>query len=129
MIKEQIRILRGGVESFITVDKAGATSDMYHTFDELYDHRIALFITTCRILSLAYPKEELMEVWRSELHSDGARMDGWFILGIHKLPGVQITYHIPMDKWPETDFAETLAFAPKWDGHTPDDVLERLKWL
>jgi hypothetical protein len=71
----------------------------------------------------------LQEVWRSKLHSDGSSFDGWFILGIGKEKGKQITYHLPTVRWDEVSFAETLEKAPEWDGHTPDDVLERLKAL
>lgn len=101
-------------------------SDTYHTMDELYDHRITLFIALCKEFA-ANRFEDV--VWRSEAHSDGSKYDGWFILGIHKTEGKQITYHLPMARWDETDFAETLETAPKWDGHTSADVLNRLKAL
>jgi hypothetical protein len=71
-------------------------------------------------------------VWRSRFHSDGEICFGTgsqFVLGIGKEPGKQITYHIPIDRWDETEFAETLNIAPKWDNHTSADVLERLKVL
>ena len=101
-------------------------SDGYHTFGELYEHRIALFIALCRTYAdTHFP----IEVWRSKLHFDGSSFDGWFIMGIRKEKGNQITYHLPMSKWDETDFAETLECAPEWDGHTSADVLERLKKL
>ena len=101
-------------------------SDGYHTFDELYDHRITLFIALCKEFA-ANRFEDV--VWRSETHSDGSKYDGWFILGIHKTEGKQITYHLPMERWDETEFAETLETAPKFDGHTSADVLNRLKAL
>lgn len=108
-------------------------SDGYHTFDELYDHRIALFIALCRMIDNSnYEKEgteKFIHVWRSKLHSDGTSFEGWFILGIGKEKGDQITYHLPLSKWEETNFAETLDHAPAWDGHTPADVLKRLKNL
>ena len=71
------------------------------------------------------------DVWRSKYHSDGELAFGgdWFVLGINKESGNQITYHLPIERWEETDFAETLDKAPEFDGHTPDDVLERLKRL
>jgi hypothetical protein len=69
------------------------------------------------------------DVWRTKVHSDGLILDGWFILGINKKSGNQITYHIPLSRWKETDFAETLEKAPEYDGHTSDDVLLRLKTL
>lgn len=99
-------------------------SDGYHTFDELYDHRITLYIALCKFVNSsegAYP------VWRSKVHSDGSKYEGWFLLGIEKTKGSQMTYHIPLERWGETDFAETLEIAPEFDGHTPQDVLERIK--
>lgn len=30
----------------------------------------------------------------TEVHSDGSIMEGWFLLGIHKYQGHQITYHM-----------------------------------
>ena len=104
--------------------------DGYHTFEELYGHRIALFVTLCRFV---HNDEHRMlhdtPVWRSKFHSDGSSFYGWFIMGIGRNKGEQITYHLPLSKWDETDFAETLDKAPEFDGHTPDDVLERLKNL
>ncbi len=115
--------------------------DGYHSFTELYDHRITLYVALCKTLKTAWKeyiyKYELGDdnkdwpnpVWRSKKHSDGEAWDGWFILGIHKGKGEQITYHIPMSRWEDTNFADTLELAPEWDGHTPQDVLERLKNL
>jgi len=99
-------------------------SDGYHTFDELYEHRITLFIALCK-----KSQDFIVDVWRSQIHSDGSNYDGWFILGIGKETGKQITYHIPNSLWEETNFAETLKKAPEFDGHTPQDVLLRLKQL
>jgi hypothetical protein len=97
-------------------------SDGYHTFGELYEHRITLFIALCRRL-------EKGRVWRSQAHSDGSVWEGWFVLGIDYEQGKQITYHLPMSKWEETDFADTLDKAPEYDGHTSEDVLQRIKRL
>lgn len=106
-----------------------AISDGYHTFDELYDHRITLYIALCRELH----KDVLhRNVWRSRVHSDGSNYDGWFILGIFTEKGNQISYHIPDERWSETDFLEgdaTKKVAPEFDGHTSTDVLERIKRL
>ncbi len=113
-------------------------SDGYHTFDELYDHRITLYVALCKskqgwlyppglrnIPSDGYDKI----VWRSKIHSDGTNYKGWFILGINRNKGSQITYHVPLNRWKETSFAQTLDKAPKFDSHTPADVLKRLKLL
>lgn len=114
-------------------------SDGDHTFDELYDHRIELFIAMCRQFSYIRKGSKgdqgediithAFNVWRSELHDNGSRYDGWFVLGINKEKGKQITYHLPMSRWNDCDFAETLDRAPEFDGHTPADVIERLKNL
>lgn len=112
-------------------------SDGYHTFGELYEHRITLFIVLCKQLhierqrAIRTPGQMVRydSVWRSQLHSDGTHYDGHFILGIGKDKGSQITYHLPMSKWDETSFAETLDKAPEFDGHTSEDVFNRLKQL
>jgi hypothetical protein len=48
---------------------------------------------------------------------------------MNKNKGSQITYHLPTSKWDECDFAITLDKAPEWDGHTSNDVLERIREL
>lgn len=103
-------------------------SDGYHTFDELYDHRITLYICLCEALVQAGHNG----IWRSKRHSDGELCFGTgtqFVLGIGKNEGVQITYHIPIERWEEAGSAENLEIAPEWDGHTSEDVLKRLKSL
>jgi len=104
-------------------------SDGFHTFGELYEHRIELFIALCRVYDYTFTYHHDIEnlPWRSLCHSDGSAWDGWFIMGLGRSPGEQKTYHLPMSKWEETAFCETLERAPEYDGHTPQDVLERLK--
>lgn len=113
-------------------------SDGSHTFEELYEHRYALWISTCQAISLlGYYRSKIDEpdepptlpVWRSKLHDDGSEYEGYFLLGMGKEKGKMLTYHLPMSKWEETNFAQTLDNAPEWDGHTSADVLERLKLL
>lgn len=106
-----------------SIEAEVAISDGYHTFDELYDHRITLYIALCKSYNNG------TNVWRSQLHSDGSNYDGWFILGINYEKGKQITYHIPNERWDETEFAPKLTMAPDFDGHTSADVLERIKLL
>lgn len=99
--------------------------DGYHTMRELYDHRFTLFVALCR----TGRRLRLWRVWRSLLHSDGSSFAGWFVLGIGIADGHQITYHLPESRWDETGFSETLDRAPDFDGHSPQDVLERLETL
>lgn len=104
-------------------------SDGYHTFDELYDHRITLYITLCHMLK-AGEFDGKADVWRSKRHSDGELCFGTgsqFVMGIGREKGEQVTYHIPIERWNETAYAETLDKSPEWDGHSSADVLERLR--
>lgn len=122
----------------IEVENYGKVSDGHHTIDGIYNHRINLYIALCRMLrdwvygpgirNMA-PDGYSKKVWRSQVHSDGSMYDGWFILGINRKYGEQITYHIPLSRWDETNFAETLKKAPKWDGHDSSDVLKRIAAL
>lgn len=114
----------------ITVPDEFSVSDGFHTMDELYDHRIALWIAYCKLAArIEEVASEKGSIWRSKQHSDGTGFDGWFVLGMNHTKGKQITYHLPMSKWEETEFAKTYDKAPEFDGHTSDDVLNRLKSL
>ena len=104
------------------LENTGQISDGYHTFDELYAHRSALFIA---LMSVA---PEIS--WYSKLHGDGTMFDNMFIAGM-QLPSIgQITYHLNLVPYWDL-IAETgalhLSVAFRYDGHTSDNVLERLK--
>lgn len=102
------------------------TSDGYHTFAELYEHRVSLFIALASQVDTRSPTGDV--VWRSRLHSDGTMFDGWFVMGINRVAGEQITYHLPMSRWADTDWlGHEDERAPEWDGHTSSDVLDRLR--
>lgn len=111
------------------VKTMGAVSDGYHTFDELYAHRIELFMSLCFQIYQNNDHADMMPVWKSLEHSDGTSIEGWFVMGIYTEKGKQITYHLPESLWKDCDFAQTLDQAPPFDGHTSADVLERLKKL
>ena len=120
--EEQVQRKIDALKEMGTLD-TNKISDGYHTFGELYDHRIALFILLCNVL---YADDDCpYVVWKSKKHSDGSEWDGWFIAGINEKKGEQITYHLPVDKW-DLLLVHIKQKAPKWDGHTSDDVLERL---
>nr|DAF21930.1 MAG TPA: zinc-ribbon domain protein [Caudoviricetes sp.] len=96
---------------------SGDTSDGYHTFNELYDHRAKLFSVIVR----NYP--ELC--WKAKKHHDGTMYDGMFIVGINTAEG-QASYHYDIDPyWPMFDCQE-LDRAPEWDGHTPQQAIDRI---
>lgn len=96
----------------------GETSDGYHTFNELYEHRHILF--------LAVLTANIDKAWRSKLHSDGTMFDDWFIAGLNTDAG-QATYHLPMRIWELFKYIPELGRAPEWDGHTSNDVLVRIR--
>ena len=100
-------------------------SDGCHTFGELYNHRITLYMALCSILS-----NNSNEVWMSKLHSDWTSFDWWFILWYWYEEWSQITYHIPIENRDKClKFANELLMAPTFDWHTSDDVIERLEKL
>lgn len=109
--------INDGTNNITAYDDMGKVSDGYHTFDELYKHRILLFIA----LMKSHPDVS----WWSEKHSDGTSWDGWIIAGMH-LPTGDITYHLNEIYAPYLDGIQHLEKAPAWDGHTPNDVLSRL---
>lgn len=94
----------------------GDLSDGYHTFNELYYHRMCLFSIIV--------KQHKDLAWKSKLHSDGTMFDNYFIVGIDT-PNGQATYHCHVDHWDMFDCVE-LPNAPEWDRHVADDVLKRL---
>lgn len=110
----------GGIEA--TGNETMRVHDGYHTMDELYDHRIALYITLCRVLD----RSGEAYIWRSKMHENGLGYEGWYVLGIGHQDGRQISYHLPNSTWLETNFAHTLTRGIKFDGHTSADVIKRL---
>ena len=113
-------------------DQIGLISDWYHSFNELYEHRYALFIALCNELCTAMNALSLKKTnsnkkpWKSLMHSDGTIMDWYFIAWIWKEAWDMITYHLPMSQWWYL-YSEELDQAPEWDRHTSDDVLRLLK--
>lgn len=100
--------------------RGGEFSDGYHTFNELYHHRAALFATLCHICQPIS--------WISKRHADGTMYPGMFIAGINTPKG-QATYHIELEDWHLFAGIKEHPTAPAFDGHTPDDVIERIAGL
>jgi hypothetical protein len=51
--------------------------------------------------------------------------DGMFIVGIDTPKG-QATYHYDIDPYWDMFDVKELDKAPEWDGHTPDQAIERI---
>jgi hypothetical protein len=118
MIKLTVEQINAAIKE-LTDEERGQVRDNYHSFNELYAHRCTIFAALCSMHPAA---------WKSRLHSDGSSFPGWFIAGIHRGKGKQITYHLPIDYWLRCH-AEEMEMAPKFDGHTSEDVLLRLSNL
>lgn len=97
----------------------GNLSDGYHTFNELYHHRAVLFSVICNSMP--------DKAWKSKLHDTGDMYEGMFIVGI-ETPDGQATYHYDIEYWDMFKVRE-LEKAPKWDGHTPTDAINRIAKL
>ena len=97
----------------------GDLSDGYHTFNELYHHRAVLFSVICNSMP--------DKAWKSKLHDTGDMYEGMFIVGI-ETPDGQATYHYDIEYWDLFKVRE-LEKAPKWDGHTPTDAINRIAKL
>ncbi|MEX3713405.1 hypothetical protein ABFV99_13455 [Cytobacillus horneckiae] len=98
------------------VEHKGQISDGYHTFDELYYHRMMLFAALC--------KAHKNQGWKSWKHDDGSMFDDYFIVGIDTKEG-NFTYHYHKDHWDLFEVKE-LKTAPAWDGHTSEHVTRLL---
>lgn len=98
-------------------DNCGNVSDGDHTFAELYRHRAVLTAALCN----AYPDM----AWKSKRHNDGSMYDGYFIVGLDT-PHGQATYHYALDCWDLFRVRE-LERAPAWDGHSPDEAIDRIR--
>ena len=113
IINQQVKIKN--IENILN-NNYNDISDGYHTFEELYYHRMILFSIIC--------KENKDKSWRSKLHADNTMYDGYFIVGIDTEKG-QYSYHFDLKYWDKFANIKTLQNAPEWDGHVPSDV-ERL---
>lgn len=106
--------------------EVGTVSDRYHTFDELYEFRkvynAALFNE--------WAKQGKYSVHKSICHYDGEECfgGGWFIV-IANLPSGQISNHYEIKDWNLFDIPFFNKAQCEFDGHTSQDVLNRLKAL
>ena len=110
-IANAVEIPEGGI---------GNLSDGYHTFNELYHHRAILFSVICNSMP--------DKAWKSKLHDTGDMFDGMFIVGI-ETPEGQATYHYDIVPYWDIFKVKELEKAPKWDGHTPQDAIDRIAKL
>jgi hypothetical protein len=103
-------------------------SDGFHTMSEHYDHRHSL----CLALMHSMPEHW----WFSRRHYEGELCFGdgrWFVVGCllpnTKVEQREISYHLPIRLWEaaQATGARELERGLPWDGHTPEDVVNRLR--
>lgn len=118
-VKTKDELFIEGINDLISVYKNSDdksvknVSDGYHTFDELYYHRMVLFAMLCN----TYPDK----AWKSWYHHDGTMFDGdMFICGINTPKG-QYTYHYKSEHWHNFNVVQLFS-APVYDGHKPSDI-------
>lgn len=87
-------------------------SDKWHTFGDLYYHRMILTACLAKLIK--------DHSWKSKLHHDGTMFEDSFIVGFDTPQG-QYSYHYHLEYWNMFDIAE-LDKAPEYDGHKPDDI-------
>jgi hypothetical protein len=104
--------------------KTEKISDGFHTFEELYNFRK----TYNAVLFNEWHKQNKYDVHKSIKHSDNALCfgGGWFIVSAI-LPTGQISNHYKLEDWDLFKIPATDKCKHEWDGHTSNDVLDRLK--
>lgn len=112
-----------GTKLTIGDKSAGQTTDEFHSFDELYRHRMLL---TAALFNSWYD-QDLFAVHRSRRHSDGEEPfgGGWFIV-VAQLSTGQISYHYPLKDWDLFRIVERERPAD-FDGHTAAEAADRLE--
>jgi len=109
-------------------------SDGYHTMNELYDHRMALNIILFKMmfkLDHQYRKEDAWNkplIMKSVLHNDGSMFKGYFIVFAVTNVG-QISYHYKMEHWNKFEIPIVPNITYPYDGHTSQDIIDRLMKL
>ena len=105
----------------------GTVSDGFHTFDELYRHRMLLCASLFNAWDESWELHGVTDIHKSLRHSSGELCfgGGWFIV-VAQLPTGQISYHYPEKDWDLFDIP-VRDLPAEFDGHTADDVDQRLE--
>ena len=100
----------------------GEFSDGYHTFNELYDYRLAYHALYANLLY----NNNVGNVHKSKRYSDGEPcFDGEYFIVNMTLPEGQVSNHYKMKHWDKFKCREVDLPEP-WDGHTPEVALQRM---
>ena len=101
----------------------GNTSDGYHTFNELYEFRMAYNAALFNEFAI----QGKYSVHKSKRHYSGEECfgGGWFIV-VALLPEGQISNHYKLEYWNLFKIPEFDRALYRFDGHTGKDVIHRL---
>ena len=144
VVVEYNSLEEAGLHPDTKLERINELSDGYHTYDELYDFRkmynAVLFnhwaIHKNLLVDLQNPIKSqqvdtpLYGVHKSWRHNDGELCfgGGWFIVSA-MLPTGLISNHYKAEDWDLFQVPEVEKALYEFDGHTPQDVLVRLKNL
>ena len=109
------------------MSEMGKVSDGYHTFDELYEFR--KIYNAC--LFNEWASQNKYSVYKSRRHHDNKYCfdDGNYYIVCANLPTGQISNHYEMKDWDLFDVPWFSKAQWEFDGHTPQDVIRRIKDL
>ena len=119
------------------IQDIGDLSDGYHTFNELYEFRKiynAILFNEWAIKPAGFNNDgtiiPVFNVHKSWKHNDGELCfgGGWFIVSA-MLPTGLISNHYKAEDWDLFKVPEVEKALYEFDGHTSQDVLNRLKKL
>lgn len=119
--EDEVKDIKERINSIPSSISVGEISDRYHTFNELYHHRALLFASLCMTTFRD-------KAWKSLLHDDpenNPMYNGMFIVGVDT-PSGQATYHYDIYPYWNIFKVKEVETAPKFDGHTPNDAIDRL---
>ena len=122
---EMVEILNNMIQESKATHKIDISkiSDGYHTFEELYDSRMAL---TAALFNLLHDRT-IARVVKSWKHNDGEPCfgGGWFIVQAMLPNKGQVSFHYPAETW-QLFKIPAVEYADKWDGHGTQQAIDRL---
>jgi hypothetical protein len=117
--------LAQGQLNLLQYDQRENISDGYHTFKELYDHRIALWMV---VLS-KYKDDPQAKIYNRLKHNHGSFFDGYFLSLLVIDSNIQISYHLPLKFWQKVAGQKFDRSPIEYDGHTAQNCVDRLMGL
>lgn len=112
-------------DKYVISDKelADHINEKDRLIQELYDFRL---LYNCLLFN-EWMETGKHEVYKSRRHDDGTLCyDGEYFIVVANLPTGQITNHYPIEHYNLFKIPEYEKVKDKYDGHTPNEVQERL---